>query len=58
MFRYILYAFMLVIARTSYDAVENASYDLYNREILYNKWEHFDSNPNKHLRGNYLKEAI
>ena len=49
---------MLVVARTSYNAIEDASYELYNREILYNKWEHFEAKSNKHLRGNYLKEIL
>jgi hypothetical protein len=36
---YILYAFLLILASAINVYIDNNNYELYKREILYNKWE-------------------
>jgi hypothetical protein len=52
---YILYAFMLILAAAINNYIDNNNYELYNREIIYNKWEKTQvDKPIVYLRGNNL----
>jgi hypothetical protein len=53
--QYILYAFMLILAAAINNYIDNNNYELYNREIIYNKWEKTQvDKPIVYLRGNNL----
>lgn len=51
MIRYILFALFAVIVASTYNIVLDNNYELYNREIIYNKWEKIDiKKPHRRLR--------
>jgi hypothetical protein len=45
MFQSILYAFLLILVSSTYNYMEDTRYELKNREILYNKWDHIQVEP-------------
>lgn len=45
MLRFILYTFLTIIVGSTYNTILDTNYKQYNREIIYNKWEHIQEKP-------------
>jgi hypothetical protein len=60
MIRYILYVCMLALVSSVYNYMEDNKYTLYNREILYNKWENIKVEPIVHTSRKFraIKEFL